>query len=432
MSRIVLLPKLLPHLIAGILLLYTISSCVVYYSVERLDNESHDLMFPSVAYDSTTSKGFKVHRHRTHPAASPVETKSDQRDEYETTLDESRIPSTVKAMRTKDQIQTVVAHSMTYNIYRCPPTPPDGYPFAWSILDVLSHWNPDDTNIPKSIYQGLCVFDWTDPKQQAIADTYRKAELPFVVNSHPEIWKTAERWSHTEYLSKMLGKNMYRNEFSHDNHMMYWKLRGNQRVPDNWKPPTDNVELSFEEWYKKAEQLEEMSSTTNSVDHWYLRLNGSYKGDNEFLYDELPLFNPRQPSLFMVNPHDERGINCRFGMTGVIAETHYDFSRNWIFILGGAKRYILAHPKQCSNMELYPQGHPSARHSSINWSNPKEWHTGNLPKAQVQEVVLQAGDALYIPTAWFHFIVSLNRNYQCNARSGITNENKAAIVACGF
>jgi hypothetical protein len=426
MSR-VLLSKLVLPLTAGILLLFTLSSCVVYYFVERLDTESPNLLFP------TTANKFKVLRHRTNPKASPVETKSDQRHEYETTLDKSRIPSTVKAMRTKDQIQTVDALSMTYNIYLCPPTPPDGYPFAWSVLDVLSHWNPDDTNIPKSIYQGLCVFDWTDPKQQEIANTYRKAELPFVVNGHPEIWQTAERWSHPEYLSKMLGKNMYRNEYSHDNHMMYWKLQRNQQVPNNWKPPTDNVELSFEEWYEKAEQLEETtSSTTNSVDHWYLRLTGAYQGSNGFLYDELPLFEPSKPSLFMVNPREQRGINCRFGMKGVIAETHYDFSRNWIFILGGAKRYILAHPHQCKNMELHPQGHPSARHSSINWSNPKEWHTGNFPKAKVQEVLLQAGDALYIPTAWFHFIVSLNRNYQCNARSGITYENKATINACGF
>jgi hypothetical protein len=312
MSRM-LLSKLLLPVIAGILLLFTLSSCVVYYVVERLDTESHDPLFLS------ETKGFKALHHRTNPAAIrpvPVETKSKsssgQRYEYDqtNTLDKSQISSTVKAMRTKEQMLTVDAHSMTYNIYHCPPTPPDGYPFAWSILDVLSHWNPDDTNIPKSIYQGLCVFDWADPKQQTIANTYRKAELPFMVNGHPEIWQTAERWSHTEYLSQILGKNnMYRNEFSHDNHMMYWKVRGQIKAPNNWKPPTEDVKLSFEEWYEKAEQLEEMSST-NSVDHdhWYLRLKGEYQGHNAFLYDELPLFDPREKSLFMVNPSDQRGI----------------------------------------------------------------------------------------------------------------------------
>jgi ribosomal protein L16 Arg81 hydroxylase len=52
--------------------------------------------------------------------------------------------------------------------------------------------------------------------------------------------------------------------------------------------------------------------------------------------------------------------------------------------------------------------------------------------AQVNEVVLEAGDGLYLPTFWFHFIVSLNMNYQCNARSGITYENRKYIRQCGF
>jgi hypothetical protein len=45
-------------------------------------------------------------------------------------------------------------------------------------------------------------------------------------------------------------------------------------------------------------------------------------------------------------------------------------------------------------------GHPSARHSKVNWSDPQSWKTGNFPKGLVNEVVLQAGDALYLPTYW--------------------------------
>ena len=39
-------------------------------------------------------------------------------------------------------------------------------------------------------------------------------------------------------------------------------------------------------------------------------------------------------------------------------------------VLGGERRYVLAHPDQCSKMSLFPMGHPSARHSSIDWSDP--------------------------------------------------------------
>ena len=100
-----------------------------------------------------------------------------------------------------------------------------------------------------------------------------------------------------------------------------------------------------------------------------------------------------------------------------------------------AQRYILAHPDQCENLELYPIGHPSARHSRINWSNAYyNWRDSERPfaQAQVNEVVLQAGDMLYLPTFWFHFIVSLNINYQCNSRSGDSLDYEHFISRCGF
>lgn len=98
-------------------------------------------------------------------------------------------------------------------------------------------------------------------------------------------------------------------------------------------------------------------------------------------------------------------------------------------------RYILAHPDQCENMELYPLGHPSARHSRVNWSNAYyNWRDSQRPfaQAQVNEVVLQAGDLMYLPTHFFHFIVSLNTNYQCNSRSGESMIYEHHISKCGF
>ena len=35
------------------------------------------------------------------------------------------------------------------------------------------------------------------------------------------------------------------------------------------------------------------------------------------------------------------------------------------------------------------------------------------------EVVLEEGDVLYIPSFWMHYIVGLEKNLQCNTRSGM-------------
>ena len=41
----------------------------------------------------------------------------------------------------------------------------------------------------------------------------------------------------------------------------------------------------------------------------------------------------------MSNIKLNKGIQCRFGMRGVIAEAHYDGGRNMVAMLKGAKRY---------------------------------------------------------------------------------------------
>jgi hypothetical protein len=57
-------------------------------------------------------------------------------------------------------------------------------------------------------------------------------------------------------------------------------------------------------------------------------------------------------------------------MRGVIAESHFDAGRNMVAMMKGSKRYILQPPSECFNIYLLPQGHPSSRHSEVNWSNP--------------------------------------------------------------
>jgi Cupin-like domain len=383
-----------------------------------------------------------------------------------------------------------------YDVWNCPTDRiPPHYPYAWRAMDVLRHWNPDVTSAPphNAIHHSLCVFDWRRPEHRSAVYLYRDAEVPFVLRQHDDVTATAYRWSQPNYLSRLLSNRndavsnsttggtiiatKQRNEHSTNNHFMFWRLPPKPKrfrrdsphnviesppsppTENNFVPPTDNVELTFDEWLHRAHALEHVTDAEQvTMEHWYFRLNAGLPKFNTYLYDELPMFQPvfdesngggggdaksnpdqtdyQQRPLFMVDSTQQRGINCRFGMRGVIAEAHFDPTRNWILILSGQRRYILAHPSQCPNLELYPKGHPSGRHSSINWStiarDQYRNYTGPFAQAMVQEVVLQGGDALYLPTSWFHFIVSLNINYQCNARSGETLEHREDIKRCGF
>ncbi|KAK1738375.1 cupin domain-containing protein [Skeletonema marinoi] len=379
-------------------------------------------------------------------------------------------------------------NQLGYDTYNCPSTPPDHYPMAWTTVEVLSNWMPHDvtTIAPayREIYQGLCVFDYTTQYDAAL--NYRKAELPFIIRNDPNVISTARRWEDdTEYLHNALGdETLFRTERSPMNEFMWYRLRGKGMPRGYVKPPNDEINMSYGEWLERALakdamalQDEDISAKVSAMkkrrmqlvtdnkkqddslendDHdrdnsteeeklknwYYFRLTTSLRhaskdpSPEKFVYDELPFLDPRKRSesqFYIVDPSEERGINCRFGMRGVISANHFDMSRNFIMIFGGERRYILGHPNQCKNMALHPIGHPSLRHSKVDWNNPLEWDENpEFKQALVNEVVLHAGDALYLPTAYFHYIVNLSLNYQCNARSGTTHENAKHIRECGF
>ena len=95
--------------------------------------------------------------------------------------------------------------------------------------------------------------------------------------------------------------------------------------------------------------------------------------------------------------------------------------------------YMMASPRNCHTTYLYPSGHPSGRHSEVDWSDPDLEKFPEFPKSTVSEVILTAGDFMYIPSGWMHYIMSMNVNWQCNARSGKgPTRGKQHLAKCGF
>uniref|UniRef100_A0A7S3PYN6 JmjC domain-containing protein n=1 Tax=Chaetoceros debilis TaxID=122233 RepID=A0A7S3PYN6_9STRA len=365
--------------------------------------------------------------------------------------------------------------TLSYDINDCPEVPPQHYPMEWSLMDIINHWNPNDTDSHNrrvtGIHQGLCRFDFMTEMHKIV--NYRKAELPFLIRDDPAVLEVVKRWNSSEsvmvddattstgdvevksYLSSILGDTKYRTEYSETNSLMYFMAKKGKGKrggpPKDWSPPLENIAMTYDEWLEKAMQSPE--DMAPNMPHWYFRVSakgsagkvsrndirvrkeGSKAAEahaGDIMFEELPFFKSSSKSLYMVDPKDARGINCRFGMMGNTAAAHFDGSRNFVMLFGGERRYILSHPKNCPNLGLYPRGHPSGRHTAVDWSDPDLEQFPQFAEAYANEVVLQAGDVLYLPTAWFHHIISLDLNWQCNARSGITDTYKHHIEKCGF
>lgn len=106
-----------------------------------------------------------------------------------------------------------------------------------------------------------------------------------------------------------------------------------------------------------------------------------------------------------------------------------------VAMITGAKRYVLAPPRECPKLGVVPtRRHPFFRHSLLDFGHinlvddnsdltegmsreEREW-LRIAKESSAVETVLKAGEVLYIPSHWFHYITSLQKSAQCNTRSG--------------
>ncbi|CAM9184918.1 unnamed protein product, partial [Phaeothamnion confervicola] len=335
--------------------------------------------------------------------------------------------------------------------FECPPQPAAGYPKEYPIMDVLRHWGTDDAGrVPPKHFLSICRFDYQ--KEFETAQRYRDAEVPFIVYNVPALDETVKLWADPNYLTEELRKAGYRTqtERSVDNHFMYHTSKKGR--PKGWVPPTSKVQMTYPEWLGRALMDDGDDNETEGVDdgadrdsgdgggdgkgngeegggddgdggdggdkkrrreegekavHYYFRVSEEPGKSNGFVARSVSFLAPGdgKSTLFLKDPKSQKGIHCRFGMHGVIAEAHHDGSRNAVAMVSGRRRWILAHPRNCHSLHEYPPGHPSSRHSAVDFSRPDLDKFPRFPETTVNEVILRAGEVLYVPTDWVHYIV---------------------------
>jgi Cupin-like domain len=191
--------------------------------------------------------------------------------------------------------------------------------------------------------------------------------------------------------------------------------------------------MSFKKWLETANAAD-LIKLANSTEHFYFMSNAQ-AGDrgNTFIARDLSLFSTPTNNFFITNTKANKGIQCRFGMRGIIAEAHYDSGRNMVAMLKGSKRYILTPPRSCSKLGIISDiNHPSYRHSVIDWSDLSQAKGSDFDAVEAIDTIVQTGEILYIPSYWFHYIVSLEYSIQCNSRSGSPpqGQGQAEIEKC--
>ena len=307
-----------------------------------------------------------------------------------------------------------------------PPSSDKGDMRMQDLYQIVSNWNPDLPDEPDDFMETLQHFNFGDEYERAIALRYREAEVPFKLYNVSDFNRVANLWS-DDYLLHVVPSNKERMhiERSPSNHFMFWTRKG-QRRHTQFKEPTEIVAgMSFRDWLALAKKADTEKLGHNSSHLYFMTSADAHEHGRTFISRDLPLFSTKKDNFFISNVRANKGIQCRFGMRGIIAEAHYDSGRNMVAMLKGAKRYILAPPWSCEKLGIIAdQKHPSFRHSVIDWSDPEQARSRGFAGVDAIDTVVRMGEVLYIPSFWFHYIISLNYSIQCNSRSGFPPHRK--------
>jgi hypothetical protein len=333
---------------------------------------------------------------------------------------------------------------------------PEQYPFLDPMEELLKRWPQDSIDDPPSPFiEKLMHFNYSDPNELRMAEKYRNAELPFKVYDVPELKTARAKWTDdyvaanfdgvgkdkgsSSLFSKTKSSRSQGNcQESHDNFFAFFTPIGWQ-MSTMGPPPYRNNDWTYEKWSTHARYAD---ATGLSFDqpHFYWQAGvprtERYQPTDEwgFVSQDLPMFSSTDANFFQFEPEEQKGIQCRFGERGVTAATHYDAGRNMIAMITGAKRYILSPPRECGKLGIVTaRGNTLFRHSLLNFghisyldndkgkdmpSQEKGWLERSKTALAV-ETVLKAGEVLYIPSHWFHYITSVQKSAQCNVRSGV-------------
>jgi Cupin-like domain len=396
------------------------------------------------------------------------------------------------------------------------------YPPLQTLGDMMTNW-PQDQDFPgahqRPIPEVLLRFNYSNPEELELAAKFRDAELPFKLYDIPEVTAATLKWTddyvaenfdgagffrgrrHGETSSSLMDRIMgkkpnigHSSEFTRPPPTASGQCQESPNnffaffLPNLWDvktmglPPVRNNDWNYQRWSKHARYADAVALNA-SKPHFYWQSGVPREERNQpksewtFISRDLPSLSSPTRTFFVFNPDDQKGIQCRFGERGVVAATHYDSGRNMIAMVTGAKRYILAPPKECASLGIVPWKFNAAfRHSLLNFghinymnkSAPElddgeqqqegvvndddrrrrhaeqdsrrkpdrrrlKWTGDHMSKVERQwmeiasnsmalETVLKAGEVLYIPSHWFHYIVSLQKSAQCNVRSGVDND----------
>ncbi|CCI41613.1 unnamed protein product [Albugo candida] len=286
------------------------------------------------------------------------------------------------------------------------------YPQLFPSGDIFNNWSPyRPESIPIKTYSSVCRFNISSPYEFRLAKMFRNMQVPFVVYGVPELEGVVGKWT-DEYLADRMRSVALDVHITKDAHYMHYDTKVAKNKAH--ARPYARVKWTYLEFQNA------IRNASQRVFYYMTLHNALLRKKLYFIPRDLTFFTDENLyGDFFVPDRGNANLTCRFGMQGNIVQGHVDSGMNMIAMVRGRKRYVLAPPSVCSCLGLATSG-GHARHTLIDWGNlDRTSEIGRLAsECPATEIVVSAGDLLYIPPLWYHHIVSLDESIQCNDRSG--------------
>ncbi|XP_068310808.1 lysine-specific demethylase JMJ31-like isoform X1 [Pyrus communis] len=261
------------------------------------------------------------------------------------------------------------------------------------------------------------------PSARDFASGIESTNVPAVFSGCVKDWKAFSNWNPCngglDYLQERVGLCVVEAMLSDSAPVFYGDIRSHERVPLPFS--------AFIGLCKKRMHHSEDGSCVKSDRHGLPDASSEYDSKpyedapHQIYLAQVPIINTETEERVQLGSLREDiqtpafledkvlvAINLWMNNAQARSSTHYDPHHNLLCVVSGCKQVVLWPPSASPMLYPMPIYGEASNHSSVPLENP---NFSNYPRAQClmehsQKVILQAGDALFIPEGWFHQVDS--------------------------
>uniref|UniRef100_A0A0D9V6B9 JmjC domain-containing protein n=1 Tax=Leersia perrieri TaxID=77586 RepID=A0A0D9V6B9_9ORYZ len=263
------------------------------------------------------------------------------------------------------------------------------------------------------------------PSAEEFADAIEPRNAPAVFRGVVKDWKASFRWDPRhgglDYLLEKVGPDVdVEAMISSTGHVFYGDLRSHERVlvpfskfihscRSYLRNPNASSDSSKAQEILNNPTASETgcSGSLDSCDQVYLAQVSILNNENkercslEVLKEDI-----KEPTFLRGKPFSS--INIWMNRAHLRSSTHYDPHHNLLCVVAGCKKVTLWPPSASPYLYPMPVYGEASNHSSVSIEEPdySSYTRAKHMKEYSERVILNCGDALFIPEGWYHQVDS--------------------------